>query len=66
MFTKPQSSYKKLEKAMNEAPKKYEQIKKLIEVSNNDLKNFSTSSLTNVDENIKILPHQKNNIKSKK
>ena len=35
LLTKPQSSYKKLEKAMNEAPKEYEQIKRLID--NNDI-----------------------------
>ena len=32
LLTKPQSSYKKLEKAMNEPVKEYEQIKKLLRI----------------------------------
>ena len=59
-MTKPQSSYRKLEKAMNEAPKEYDQIKKLIETKdNNDLKTFSNNSSKNVDKNVKMLPHKK-------
>jgi hypothetical protein len=36
LLTKPQSSFRKLEKAMNEAPKEYEQIKKKNEDGSND------------------------------
>ena len=64
ILNKTQSSYKKLEKAMNEAPKEYEQIKKLIEDGSNDLKNFSNK--TSKNDLQKNLPHQKNNVKSKK
>ena len=43
LLTKPQSSYKKLEKAMNEAPKEYEQIKRLID--NNDMEKIGNKIL---------------------
>ena len=61
LLTKPSPSYRKLEKAMNEAPKEYGQIKRLIEAStmNTDLKPFSNNSLKTADKNVKILPHQK-------
>ena len=55
-----------MEKEMNKPPSDYEQIKKLIESNENDIKTLSNKSFTNVDKNIKILPHRKNNIKSKK
>ena len=55
ILNKHQSSYRKLEKAMNEAPKEYEQIKKLIE--NNDIENINNkSSKKNLD---KLIPHLK-------
>ena len=61
LLTKPQSSYKKLEKAMNEPPKEYEHIKKLVD--NNDIENISSKTSKN---DLNISPHKKNNIKSKK
>ena len=66
LLNKTNSSYRKLEKEMNKIPSDYEQIKKLIESNENDIKTLSNSSFKNVDKNIKLLPHQKNNIKSKK
>ena len=68
LLTKPQSSYKKLEKAMNEAPKEYEQIKRLID--NNDIEKIGNK--TSKNDLPKFIPHQKIilnikiNIKSKK
>lgn len=45
---------------MNEAPKEYDQIKKLIEnKENNDLKMFSSNSFINVDKKVKLFPHKK-------
>ena len=62
LLTKPQSSYRKLEKAMNEAPKEYEQIKRLID--NNDIEKIGNKNSKN--DLVKLIPHQKDNIKSKK
>ena len=64
-LTKMQSSYSKLEKEMNKPPSDYEQIKNLVE-SHNELKQYSNVASKNVDKHIQILPHQKNNFKSKK
>ena len=44
---------------MNEPAKEYEQIKKLIESSENDIKTFSNKSFKNVDKNVKLIPHMK-------
>ena len=62
VLNKTNSSYRKLEKEMNKPPSDYEQIKKLIEDndSENTLKNFSNKS--SINNNLKILPHKKNNI----
>ena len=54
ILTKPQSSYKKLEKAMNEPPKEYEQIKKLVD--NNDAESIHKKSENDIH---KIIPHKK-------
>ena len=68
ILAKVNSSYRKLEKAMKEAPREYEQIKKLIEqnqeniINNIDLKN----SNINPTKNVKIMMNRKINIKSKK
>ena len=58
-LNKPQSSYKKLEKEMNEPPKEYNSIKKLIEQS-------TENSIKDIDKmvsikNVKLLPHKKQN-----
>ena len=55
ILTKPQSSYKKLEKAMNEPPKECEQIKKLVD--NNDAESIHKKSENDIH---KIIPHKKN------
>lgn len=57
LLTKPQSSYKKLEKAMNEPVKEYEQIKRLID--KNDIENISNK--TSKNDLSEIIPHKKNN-----
>ena len=68
LLTKPQSSYKKLEKAMNEPVKEYEQIRSLID--NNDTEKIGDKNSKN--DLPKFIPHQKIilniniNIKSKK
>ena len=59
ILNKTQTSYKKLEKAINEAPKEYEQIKKLIESNENDIKTLSNKSFKNVDKNVNLTPHKK-------
>ena len=57
-LTKSQSSYKKLEKEMNKIPSDYEQIKKLIESSeNNDLKYIDKK--TSKNSLVQLLPHKK-------
>ena len=55
LLTKPQSGYKKLEKAMNEPVKEYEQIRKLID--NNDIEKIGNK--TSKNDLPKIIPHQK-------
>ena len=68
ILAKVNSSYKRLEKSMKEAPKEYEQIKKLIEqnqeniLNNIDIKN----SNINPTKNVKIMMNRKINNKSKK
>ena len=68
ILAKVNSSYKRLEKSMKEAPKEYEQIKKLIEqnqeniINNIDIK----SSNINPTTNVKIMMNRKINNKSKK
>ena len=61
VFNKGNSSYRKLEKAMKEPAREYEQIKQLVE--NNDIEILNKKS----KNDIKLIPHQtKNNIKFKK
>ena len=78
ILAKVNSSYRKLEKAMKEPPREYEQIKKLVEarqslasireqnqeniININDIKN----SNINPTKNVKIMMNRKINIKSKK
>ena len=59
LLNKTNSSYRKLEKEMNKPPSDYEQIKKLIESNENDIKTLSTKSFKNVDKNVKLIPHKK-------
>ena len=56
-LTKPQSSYKKLEKEMNKPPSDYEAIKKLVENNNNDIKNVDSKISKNSLS--KLIPHKK-------
>ena len=58
-LNKTNSSYRKLEKEMNKPPSDYEQIKKLIETNENDIKTLSNKSFKNVDKNVKLIPHKK-------
>ena len=67
ILAKVNSSYKRLEKSMKEAPKEYEQIKKLVEdktdlntININDIK----KSNINPTKNVKIMMNRKINIKS--
>ena len=62
-LSKNHSSYKKVEKAMKEAPREYEQIKKLVEITD---ENIIKNNDINAMKNVKILPNKKINIKSKK
>ena len=55
-LTKPQSSYKKLEKEMNQPPSDYNSIKSLVENDNNSLKNIDIKKSKN---EVKIIPHKK-------
>ena len=58
VLNKTNSSYKKLEKEMNKIPSDYEQIKKLIESSeNNDLKYIDKKTSKNTL--VQLLPHKK-------
>ena len=56
LLTKPQSSYKKLEKAMNEPVKEYNAIKSLVENNENSIEKIG--NITQL-KNVKLLPHQK-------
>ena len=63
LFNKGNSSYRKLEKAMKEPAREYEQIKKMVEENDIEILNKKSKN------DIKLIPHQnKNNIniKSKK
>lgn len=70
ILAKGNSSFKRLEKSMKEAPKEYDQIKKLVEdasagsliINNIDLKN----SNINPTKNVKIMLNRKIHNKSKK
>ena len=56
-LTKPQSSYKKLEKEMNKPPSDYNSIKSLVVENNeNSIKNIGDKRSKN---EVKILPHKK-------
>ena len=56
LLTKGQSTYKKLEKEMNEAPKEYNAIKKLIETNENNIEKLGNNIQS---KNVKLIPHKK-------
>ena len=58
-LTKGQSNYNKLQKEMNEAPKEYNAIKKLIENNENSIDKLSNDIQT---KNVKLIPHKKKSI----
>ena len=53
LLTKGQSTYNKLQREMNEAPKEYNAIKKLIETNIEKLGNNIQS------KNVQLIPHKK-------
>jgi uncharacterized cupredoxin-like copper-binding protein len=59
-LTKNNSSYKKLEKAMKEPVKEYDQIKKLVEITD---ENIIKKTDMDASKNVKLLPSKKINIK---
>ena len=69
ILAKVNSSYRKLETAMKEPPREYEQIKKLVE-ENNNTNIISINDIKNADinptKNVKIMMNRKINSKSKK
>ena len=70
ILAKVNSSYRKLEKAMKEPPREYEQIKKLVEQNQENIINLilKKKNKTNINptKNVKIMMNRKINIKSKK
>ena len=56
LLTKGQSTYNKLQKEMNEAPKEYNAIKSLVEKNENSIEKISNNIQST---NIKLIPHQK-------
>ena len=56
LLTKGQSTYNKLQKEMNEAPKEYNAIKSLVEKNENSIEKISNNIQS---KNIKLIPHQK-------
>jgi uncharacterized cupredoxin-like copper-binding protein len=60
-LTKNNSSYKKLEKAMKEPVKEYDQIKKLVEITDENIIKKKTDM--DASKNVKLLPSKKINIK---
>lgn len=67
ILAKVNSSYRKLEKAMKEPPREYEQIKKLVEQNQENIINLIFKKIyINPTKNVKIMMNRKINIKSKK
>ena len=67
ILAKVNSSYRKLEKAMKEPPREYEQIKKLVEQNQENIINLILKKIyINPTKNVKIMMNRKINIKSKK
>ena len=56
LLTKGQSTYKKLEKEMNNPPSDYNAIKSLVENSENSIEKISNSIQS---RNVKLMPHKK-------
>ena len=68
ILAKGNSSYRKIEKAMKEPPREYEQIKKLIEQNQENIININDIKNSNINptKNVKIMMNRKINNKSKK
>ena len=68
ILAKANTSYRRLEKAMKEAPKEYDQIKKLIEQNQENIININDIKNANINptKNVKIMMNRKINNKSKK
>lgn len=62
-LTKNNSSYKKLEKAMKEPVKEYDQIKKLVEITDENIIKKTDMDASKI---VKLLPSKKINIKKYK
>ena len=56
LLTKQQSSYKKLEKEMNNPPSDYNSIKKLIENNENNIEKVNNNIQS---KSVKLIPHKK-------
>ena len=56
LLTKGQSTYKKLEKEMNNPPSDYNAIKSLVENNENNIEKNSNNIQT---KNVKLIPHKK-------
>ena len=61
-LTKNNSSYKKLEKAMKEPVKEYDQIKKLVEITDENIIKKTDMDASKI---VKLLPSKKINTKKK-
>ena len=59
-LTKNNSSYKKLEKAMKEPVKEYDQIKKIVEITDENIIKKTDMDASKI---VKLLPSKKINIK---
>ena len=57
LLTKGNAKYSKLQKEMNEAPKEYNTIKKMIESNENSIEKIANNTVQSKD--IKPIPHQK-------
>ena len=62
-LTKNNSSYKKLEKAMKEPVKEYDQIKKLVEITDENIIKKTDMDASKI---VKLLPSKKKILKNKK
>ena len=56
LLTKGQSTYNKLQREMNEAPKEYNAIKKLIETNENNIEKLGNNIQS---KNVQLIPHKK-------
>ena len=56
LLSKGNAKYSKLQKEMNEPPKEYNTIKKMIESNENNIEKITRSVET---KDVKLIPHQK-------